>query len=196
MPAPSADDPLRDVLRRWGYYTVTRHWVFVDGVGPGDSVLAKALDEAPGTKEKAAVELVGRDGTGRLRYMAGKLGEECGLAILPEWAVDPIRAKNNAGAPRSTRPSSADHGMPDALRWVDRALSQMWRHAPIREMVVRQEFCERGTQRMKARRVELEYGGRFTVAMYRNELRRALDFLNAKWPAPEEGVDSVISRAG
>jgi hypothetical protein len=32
--------------------------------------------------------------------------------------------------------------------------------------------------------------------MYRNELRRALDFLNAKWPAPEEGVDSVISRAG
>lgn len=193
---PPAGDDLRAHLKRWGYYTVTRYWIFVDGIGPGDSVLAKALDEAPGTKEKAAVELVGRDGTGRLVYMARKLGEECGLDILPDWAVDPIRAKNDAGAPRSTRPSTADHGIPDELRWIDRALSQIWRQSPVRAMVVRQEFCDRGTQRMKARRIELQYGGRFTVAMYRNELRRALDFLNAKWPNPEGGVDSVISRAG
>lgn len=201
MAASSSVDALKEELKRWGYFTVTRYWIFVDGYGPGDSVLAKTQDLAPGTKEKAAIELVGRDGTGRLLYMARKLGEGpepgagCGLQILPEWAVDPIRAKNNADAPRTTRPSKADHGIPDEFRWIDRALSQLWRMAPIREMVVRQEFCERGTQRMKARRVELQYGGRFTVAMYRNELRRALDFLAAKWPGVD-GVDNVISRAG
>lgn len=179
--AGSADE-LKAELKRWGYYTVTRYTVFHDGPSAGDNVLAKTQDLAPGTKEKAAIELVGRDGTGRLVYMAKKLGL-ASMEILPEWAVDPIRAKNDAGAPRSTYPETADHGMPEHFRWIDRALSQIWRESPLREMVVRQEFCERGTQRMKARRIELAYGGRFTVAMYRNELRRALDFLSAKQAA-------------
>lgn len=190
--ASSEIDALRAELKRWGYFTITRFTVFRDGVSAGDSVLAAALDLAPGTKEKAALELVGRDGTGRLVYMARKLGEQCGLDILPDWAVDPIRAKNDAGAPRSTYPEKADHGMPDEFRWIDRALSQIWRQSPIREMVVRQEFCERGTQRMKSRRVELHYGGRFTVAMYRHELKRALDFLSAKWSGDKHGVDNVM----
>lgn len=172
-------EELRAELKRWGYYTVTRHWIFVDGTSPGDSTLAKARDLAPGTKERAAVELVGRDGRGRLLYMARDLGK-CGIDILPDWAVDPIRAKNNASAPHDTRPDKADHGIPDQFRWIDRALAQIARQSPVRAMVVHQEFCERGTQRMKARRVELKYGGRFTVNMYRHELRRALDFLNAK----------------
>ena len=64
-------------------------------------MLDKVRDHAPLTRERAMQDLVGRDGESRRRFMAARSGVQ-GMQLLPTWAVDPIRAVNDASHhPRS-----------------------------------------------------------------------------------------------
>ena len=169
-----ADDMLIAELRRWGIATASRFAYQRDGRGTGDSVLSKTFQVPNGKKVER--ELVRRDGSDRRELMARRAGVK-GLAILPMWACDPVRAANDADPPHEREPVHIDVGIPDDLSWIDRALSQMSRQHPVRALCIREEYTGQGTQRMKAARVERIYGGTLTVRQYRYELQRGLDWM-------------------
>lgn len=198
-------DELKDQLKRWGMATVARLAGNDDGFSMGDSVLAKQRDLGMRSKLRKADdhEIVGRDGEERRRYMAAKASMDrcagcgallspterkcpvCGaahagaklrLAVLPMWAVDPIPARNDAARPFDREPIPVDL-VPDDLQWINRALARLAREFPLREMIVREEFCGTGTHEMKAGRVQQRYGGKLTVRQYRTELQRALEWI-------------------
>lgn len=165
---------LNDQLKRWGAATVNRFALHRDGPSAGDNVLAKTFKVANG--KKLDRELLKRDGSSRRAIMAARTGVP-GLSVVPKWSCDPIRASNDADYPHERAAVCVDVGIPDDLRWIDRALSQMSRQHAIRAMIVREEFTGQGTQRMKAMRVQRAYGGQLSVRQYRYELQRALDWL-------------------
>lgn len=165
-------DDLNAQLKRWGMATVNRYAANEDGPSKGDSVLGRTFKVANG--KKLDRDLLKRDGSSRRAIMAR---EAPGLRLVPKWACDPIPARNDAGNPRDIRTERIDIGIPDELRWIDRALSQMSRQHPMRAQCVREEFTGQGTQRMKAGRVERLYGGKLSVRQYRYELQRGLDWL-------------------
>lgn len=68
-----------------------------------------------------------------------------------------------------------DVGVPDELRWVDRALASMERRYPMRALIVRTEFTVSVSQSVKARMVAEQYGGSLTLRQYRYELGRGID---------------------
>lgn len=179
----SANDDLKEQLRRWGFRTVNRYARTWDGASNGDSVLALAKDMAPGTRENAARRLAPRDGGERRRFMAEKLcaAEDAKLSMrtVPMWAVDPVRASNDASRGHDNH-AVVDLGIPDDLRWIERAVCSLSRQSPVRALVLREEFCGTGTQRMKAGRVERQYGGRLSVRQYRYELALALEWIRMK----------------
>lgn len=172
-------DQVREELRRWGVATANRYARQWDGPTAGDNVLA-SFKVKPGTKLER--QPVGRDGTDRRRLMAQRAcaGTKMRLGVLPMWSCDPIRASNDADRPHERGSSAVDHGIPDELRWVDRALAAMARTAPMRANVIREEFTGTGTQRMKARRLELVYAGRLSVRQYRLELEKGLQWLSGQ----------------
>lgn len=174
---PREPDYLTDQLRRWGYAQANRY-AFSRGARSVHA-LEQARDLAPGTVENAMRDLVGRDGSDRRRFMAARSGVE-GLAILPQWAVDAIRASNDAGKPRDNPEIAVDIGIPDDLRWVDRALAGLARATPLRELIVRTEFTVSASQSVKARMVAEQYGGKLSVWQYRRELQRGLDFMGGR----------------
>jgi hypothetical protein len=168
---------LRETLRAWGHATVNRY-----AFSRGDRALhalEHARDLAPGTKENALRQLAGRDGTDRRRLMASAAKIK-GFKIVPTWAVDPVRASNDASPPHDRDEIAVDQGIPDHLRWVDQALAQMSRVTPLRALVVRMEFTVSASQSVKARMVREQYGGKLSVWQYRRELERALHWLDAK----------------
>lgn len=167
-------DPLIEDLRRWGLATAARYARHHDGRGAGDNVLAKTFKVANG--KKVDREIVKRDGTDRRRLMAARAGVQ-GLNIVPLWSCDPVRAANDASPPLDLEPVHVDPGVPDELRWVDRALSQMQRQHPLRARCVLEEFSGTGTQRMKAGRVQHDYGGKLSVWQYRREVERGVEWL-------------------
>lgn len=181
------DDPMKAELQRWGFAQVNRH-IRATPSRVREHPITKARDFAPMTRANVAKRLAARDGRSRRTFMAngmaptGKNGAQL-LKIVPVWAVDavpcnetrtagPIREGSNGG----TR-AAVDIGTPDELKWIDRALARLARENKLRAMVVREEFCGVGTQRMKAAAVEREYGGKFNVRQYRHELARGLDYL-------------------
>lgn len=123
-------------------------------------------------------DLVGRDGESRRRFMAARSGVQ-GMQILPTWAVDPVRAANDADKPHDNAEIAVDMGKPDDLRWVDRALASMARQYALRSLIVRTEFTVSASQAVKARMAE-QYGGTLTLRQYRYELGRSLDLLRGK----------------
>lgn len=97
-----------------------------------------------------------------------------GLRIVPMWAADPIRSANDADRPHDNPEIAVDVGVPDELRWIDRALASMERQYPVRALIVRTEFTVSASQAVKARMVAEQYGGALT-RQYRYELGRGLD---------------------
>lgn len=189
MPRSTVAEQLMQQMTRWGIVQATRYAANDDGPSHGDSVLARQADLGLRYKAKRDKERkpLGRCGEDRRRFMARKIAEESDgrlrLPILPQWSVDPIPSKNDAGPPRDLPVARVDLGVPDDLRWIDRAISQMWREAPIRALVIRVEFTTAGTHRMKAARAAAEYGGEITVRQYRYELHRALDWMLGRMAA-------------
>ena len=171
------NDPLTEQLRRWGHAQVNRF--ALSRADRSVHVLDKVRHHAPLTRERALQDLVGRDGESRRRFMAARSGVQ-GMHILPTWAVDPIRAANDASNPQDLPEIAVDVGIPDELRWVDRALASMARQYPLRALIVRTEFTVSASQAVKARMVAEQYGGSLTLRQYRYELSRALDLVRGK----------------
>lgn len=170
-------DPLTEELRRWGHAQVNRFALCK--ADRSVHVLDKVRDHAPLTRERALQDLVGRDGRDRRRLMAAGTGVK-GLRILPLWAADPIRASNDASHPHDLPEVAVDVGIPDELRWIDRALASMERQYPMRALILRTEFTASASQAVKARMVAEQYGGTLSVWQYRRELQRGVDFMGGR----------------
>lgn len=170
-------DPLTEELRRWGHAQVNRF--ALSRADRSAHVLERARDMAPKTPERAMRDLVARDGTDRRRLMAAGSGVK-GLRIVPLWAADPIRAANDADRPHDNPEIAVDVGVPDELRWIDRALASMERQHPLRALIVRTEFTVPASQAVKARMVAEQYGGSLTLRQYRYELAKALDWTRGR----------------
>lgn len=163
---------IADLLKDWGEATVNRFCY--QRADRSSHVLAHTRDLAPGTVEKAKKQLAGRDGRSRRRFMAAKASDDkLQIEILPTWAVDPVTAKNNADLPHDNQATVVDQGIPDDLRWLDVAISKLFRVNMLRALCVRQEYCGQGSQRIKAARVAEQYGGELTLRQYRFELTKA-----------------------
>ena len=167
-------DDLKSMLKAWGHAVVNRH-AMTRTDHTTVHVMSKVRDHAPGTKERADRKLVGRDGSSRRMFMAGKI--KCGMKSVPIWAVDPVPARNDAGRPRDNPEIAVDVGIPDELRWIDDAVRALERQSPIRGLVVMTEFTVRAGQQAKARMVAEKYGGEFSYSMYRRELEKALEVI-------------------
>jgi hypothetical protein len=173
----ATDDNLTAQLRAWGFAQANRFALtYADR---STHVLEKARDMAPGTRERALRDLVGRDGSSRRRFMAERSGVQ-GLGMLPTWAVDPIRSSNDADKPHDNPEIAVDVGIPDELRWVERALASMMRQHPLRALVLHTEFTVAASQAVKARMVAEKYGGSLSVWQYRRELQRAVDWMGGR----------------
>ncbi|MBH1839365.1 hypothetical protein I5W21_06845 [Stenotrophomonas maltophilia] len=165
-------DPLTEELRRWGHAQVNRF--ALSRAYRSVHVPDKVRDHGPLTRERAIQDLVGRDGTDRGRLMAAGASVK-GLRIVPLWAADPIRASNDADHPHDNTEIAVDVGVPDELRWIDRALASMEQQDPMRALIVRTAFTLSVSQAVKARMVAEKYGGSLTIRQYRYELGKALD---------------------
>ena len=170
-------DPLTEELRRWGHAQANRF--ALSRADRSVHVLDKVRDHAPLTRERALQDLVGRDGTERRRFMAERSGVK-GMALLPIWAVDPIRASNDADHSHDNPEIAVDVGVPDELRWIDRALASMERQYPMRALILRTEFTVSASQAVNARMVAEKYGGTLSVWQYRRELQRGVDFMGGR----------------
>jgi hypothetical protein len=71
-------------------------------------------------------------------------------------------------------------GSPDEYRWIDRALSDLYRQNMVRALVVLEEFTGRGSQAKRAEVVARKLGGAFTKWQYRKELDKGMAFMEAR----------------
>lgn len=186
---PPKFDPLIEELRRWGIATTGYHAVNDDGPSHGDSVLARQREMGLRSrlKREKEREILGRDGSSRRRFMAKKIAEQSegkvSMGMVPMWSCDPVPSKNDAGAPRDLPRARVEAFVPDELRWIDRALSALWRESAIRAQVVRIEYTTAGSQRAKVKRIEEQYGASLTLRQYRYELQRGIDFMRGRQAA-------------
>lgn len=170
-------DELECLLVEWGAlskYEAARE------DGPTDfHVLQRARDFAPGTRERAAARLVGRDGADRRKLMAVGL-KACGVRIVPMDFVDPI-----AGTPtRKAGPASrAEHSIPERLREVHDSALDLYRVDTLGGLVLRQEYCGYGSQHTKAERVTVAIGSPIGIRVYRESLARAKGWMHARMMA-------------
>ena len=172
-----SEDPMVQALRAWGHAQANRY--ALSHADRSVHVLDKVRDHAPMTRERALADLVGRDGGDRRRYMAARSGVH-GMKILPTWAVDPIRATNNAEHPHDNPEIAVDVGIPDNLRWVESAIAAMMRQNPLRGLIVHTEYTVAASQAVKARMVAEKYGGSLSVWQYRRELQRGVDWMGGR----------------
>lgn len=167
-------------LRAWGFHMSGGRPDGAEKVAPDVHPLSKAREFAPMTRQRAARLLAGRDGSGRRKLMAQAINATSGypdlktVRIAPVWSCDPVRCKQTGG---NGGGGYVQPEVPDDLKWIDRALAQIGRDAPVRAMVLRTELIEGGSHRRKAGVVSEAYGGNFTVRQYRYELQRAMDFM-------------------
>jgi len=156
----ATDDYLVQQLRAWGHAQANRFALtYADR---STHVLEKARDMAPGARERALRDLVGRDGSSRRRFMADRSGVE-GMGMLPAWAVDSVRSTSDAGKPHDNPEIAVDIGIPDGLRWVEQALTSMMRQHRLRALVLHTEFTVAASQAVRARMVAEKYGGTLSV---------------------------------
>lgn len=169
-------DELEQQLRAWGDATLGRHAANEDGPqSAAPHPIARAREAAPGKKQTEFVP-VGRDGEERRRFMASRSGVKH-LRILPLWAVSPISCVET----RAKGPSaSVDQGIPENLRWLDRAMLELYRQNPLRGVCLRMEYCGAGGQRDKAAAVARALDCELTLRQYRDELRLAREWMKGK----------------
>lgn len=164
------DETLERLLCEWGalskYEAEKRE-------GASDfHVLQRARDFAPGTRERAAARIAGRDGRSRRTMMAAGLAA-CGVRIVRQDFVDPVRGRDDSRT-ITPRERVAD-SIPPHLRAVNAAALELYRIDTMRGLVLRQEYCGYGPQSMKADRVSLALGDGRTMGLrvYREALERA-----------------------
>lgn len=131
--------------------------------------LQRARDYAPGTKERAMAQLVGRDGRDRRKLMARDLGD-CGVRIVPMDYVDPVPGKTTHKAGPSERIGDS---IPPRLRAIHDSALELYRVDILSGLVLRQEYCAYGSQGTKTYRVGEAMGKKIGLRIYRESLARA-----------------------
>lgn len=138
-------------------------------------VLQRGRAYAPGTREKAAKQLVGRDGFSRRRLMARDLGA-CGIDAVPKSYVSPVAGKQTRKAGPMERVSDS---IPPRLKAVHLAALELYRVDKLAGLALRQEYCAYGSQSTKAFRLSEATGEKVGVRVYREALARALGWMLA-----------------
>ncbi|WP_229978726.1 hypothetical protein [Stenotrophomonas lactitubi] len=102
--------------------------------------------------------------------------------MLPvaQWAVDPIPCSETRAIVSRSPTAAVMVGSPEEYRWVDRALSDLYRQNIVRALVVLEEFTGRGSQAKRAEVVAKKLGGAFTKWQYRKELDKGIAFMEAR----------------
>jgi hypothetical protein len=189
MAARNDNDELVKQLRSWGFAKVNRYAAANDGepraAVPDHPIMRARRFEM--SKTEFLRKIAGRDGEARRRRMAAGLGAT-GIRILPEWAADavPCNETRVAGPLPSPSPAggrvvaSIDPGVPEDLRWIDRAFAALARENLMRSQILQEEYTGVGTQEEKAKRLCARHGVKLSVDQYQRELRRALDFMRGK----------------
>lgn len=171
------DETLDLLLREWGALSKYEQ---ERGEASNDfHVLERARAFAPGTRERAARQLVGRDGGERRTLMAREL-RACGVRRVPMDYVDPVPCGSRSGGGGAGLPSRDD--TPKHLRPVIAAAAELYRMDMRRGLVLRQEYCGYGPQAMKAERVSLAMEDKRSMGLrkYREALAHARGWMAAR----------------
>src|SRR3546814_20405009 len=115
-------DALEELLRAWGLAQIGRYAANDEERAPDKHPISRARQFAPGTRKRAALKLVGRDGHGRRKLMAQKSGVK-GLRIAPMWSCDPVAGKQSRiyAAPEA----QVDFGLPPEVKLIDPAAIEL-----------------------------------------------------------------------
>ncbi|MFK3845760.1 hypothetical protein [Stenotrophomonas sp. NPDC078853] len=175
---------IKEQMRHWGHYQEHR---FVSPLQAEEALamdthpLARAQQFARGTK--VTREPVERDGLARRLLMgaaAGLVDGHGGYRPVSKEFVDHIPCvETRSHAPRSAT-AAVMTGSPDEYRWIDRALSDLYRQNMIRALVVMEEFIGRGGQAARAEAVARKAGVPLTKWQYRKELEKGMAFMEGK----------------
>lgn len=175
---------LKEQLRHWGHYQEHRFCAPLDPEdlpSKAEHPLARAQQFAPGAKKGRALLL--RDGHDRRMLLGGGAGRVSrNGAVLPvaPWAVDPIPCTETRTLVSRSATAAVMVGSPDEYRWIDRALSDLYRQNMVRALVVLEEFTGRGSQAQRAEAVAKKLGAAFTKWQYRKELDKGMSFMEAR----------------
>lgn len=175
---------LKEQLKHWGHYQEHRFCAPLDPEGvpsKPEHPLARAQQYAPGAKRGRALLL--RDGHDRRVLMGAAAGRVsrygAGLPVA-KWAVDPIPCSETRSIGSRSPSAAVMVGSPEEYRWIDRALSDLYRQNMVRALVLLEEFTGRGSQAKRAEVVAMKLGGTFTKWQYRKELEKGLAFMEAR----------------
>lgn len=179
-------DELETLLRAWGRaYGESRPDEWAEDESPtGDSPTARGLAFAPGSRTEAVRQLASqkRAGYGRLALMAASSGVQ-GMAMVPTWACEPVRARGLVRTTGGVGPSSDAWFTPEVER-VQSAWIAMHRYDRLRAICLQVEYQVRGIrQRDKAAMVAGRTLQQVGLKRYRDELRAARVWIHARLAA-------------
>ncbi|OBU52840.1 hypothetical protein [Stenotrophomonas maltophilia] len=175
---------LKEQLKHWGHYQEHR---FCAPLAPEEASsrdehpLARAQQFAQGTKRERRPLL--RDGHARRMLLgagAGRVNRNGAVLPVASWAVDPIPCAETRVVVSRSATAAVMVGSPDEYRWIDRALSDLYRQNMVRALVVLEEFTGRGSQAQRAAAVAKKLGAVFTKWQYRKELDKGMAFMEAR----------------
>lgn len=175
---------IKEQLKHWGHYQEHRFCAPLDPEdmpSKAEHPLARAQQFAPGAKTERAPLL--RDGHDRRMLMgaaAGRVSRHGAVLPIAQWAVDPIPCSETRSIVSRSPTAAVMVGSPEEYRWIDRALSDLYRQNMVRALVVLEEFTGRGSQAERAEVVAMKLGGTFTKWQYRKELEKGLAFMAAR----------------
>ena len=175
---------LKEQLKHWGHYQEHQYCAPLDPEdlpSKADHPLARAQQFASGAKQGRAP--LPRDGHDRRMLMGAAAGRASrNGAVLPvaQWAGGPSPCSETRAMVSRSPAAAVMVGSPEEYRWVDRALSDLYRQNMVRALVVLEEFTGRGSQASRAEVVAKKLGGAFTKWQYRKELDKGMAFLEAR----------------
>lgn len=174
---------LKEQLKHWGHYQEHRFCAPLDPEdvpSKAEHPLARAQQFAQGTKRESPPLL--RDGHDRRMLLgagAGRVNRSGAVLPVARWAVDPIPCTETRPVVFRSATAAVMVGSPDEYRWIDRALSDLYRQNMVRALVVLEEFTGRGSQARRAEVVAKKLGAAFTKWQYRKELDKGMAFMEA-----------------
>ncbi|WP_329755000.1 hypothetical protein [Stenotrophomonas maltophilia] len=175
---------LKEQLKHWGHYQEHRFCAPLDPEdvpSKAEHPLARAQQFAPGAKREWVPLL--RDGHDRRMLMgaaAGRLSRHGAVLPVAPWAVDPIPCTETRTLVSRSATAAVMVGSPEEYRWIDRALSDLYRQNIVRALVMLEEFTGRGSQAQRAEAVAKKLGAAFTKWQYRKELDMGMAFMEAR----------------